>query len=200
MTFNMSPSTSSQFQLNPNKKKEKKKRERKKRTKEKEKLKVLTYLGQRTTQVAGWLRNPFHTHGNWPYGQLKSRFHTWGSPTDPATVVSLSLSLLALFSLRCAQRWRLLYTTFVSPDFQFVCRNLSIWCFSPSDCWDFGLGFLFSPAKNWLLFAPESPLVTSSFWDDGGGSIAWLPHPEFFFVWLQLWNFLPGLQLSGFRK
>jgi hypothetical protein len=96
-------------------------------------------------------------------------------------LLSLSVSLLALFSLRCAQRWRLLYTTFVSPDFQFVCRNLSIWCFSPSDCWNFGPGFLFSAAKNWLLSAPESPLVTSSFWDDdGGGSIAWLPHSGFF--------------------
>lgn len=83
----MCPSTSSQFQLNPNKK-------RKKKRKEKEILKVLTWArGQH--KVAAWLRNPFHTHGNWTTEKPFSHLRLTYRPRN----CCLSLSLFSPCSL-----------------------------------------------------------------------------------------------------
>jgi hypothetical protein len=138
----MSPSTSSQFQLNPNKKRKKKRGKKKKFWRY-----LLTWArGQHKCQVDYETRFT-HTETD-PMDNWRAVF-TLGAHLPTPQLLSLSLFLLALFfSLRCAQRWRLLYITFVSPDFQFVCRNLSIWCFSPSDCWNFWSWFpLFSCQK-----------------------------------------------------
>ncbi len=132
----MSPSTSSQFQLNPNKKRKKKKG--KKREERKRNFEGTYLLGPEDNTSARLITKPVsHTRKLtlWTTEEPFSHLGLTYRPRNCCLSLSLSLFLLALFfSLRCAQRWRLLYITFVSPDFQFVCRNLSIWCFSPSDC------------------------------------------------------------------